>query len=167
MKPVIILLLAFASPVFAQVRTEPLAWEPEHRDLAAGISNALVGVQVAGTIYQDVSTWRGGDRKPTYRSGCAIGLALAMSETLKRAFPEIRPDGSDDKSWPSGHSAAGAALSGWRFEFGVPLGAMIGLFRDAANVHHLWVPVTRKVPDIPMGWFLGAGAQALCSALIR
>ncbi len=160
----VFLLLSCAS-LSAQVGTEPLAWAPEHRALADGISNALIGIQAAGTVYQDVKTWRDGDHKPTYRSGCSIGLALAITETLKRAFPEIRPDGSDEKSGFSGHSAATAALSGWRFEFGVPIASMAGLLRASANKHHLWGPGQSK--DIPLGWAIGAGAQALCSAVIR
>lgn len=164
---VVVLLVIGAIPLTAQVGTEPLAWQPHHRALADGISSALVGVQVGATIWRDVTTWRDGDRKPTFRSGCAVAIALTLTETLKRTLPELRPDGSDTKSWPSGHAATSAALSGWSFEFGIPLSAMTGLFRDAANLHHLGVPVTRKIPDIPMGWAIGAAAQAACHAVIR
>jgi hypothetical protein len=163
----VVALLLVATSAAAQVGTEPLAWQPQHRALADGISSALVGVQAAGTVYRDVQTWRAGDHTPTFRSGCAIAVALAVTETLKRTFPEVRPDGSDTKSWPSGHAASSMALSGWSFEFGIPFSAMTGLLRDAANLHHVGFPVTRKVPDIPMGWMIGALAQAGCRALIR
>lgn len=164
--PVLLLCLFLTSSMaFAQIGEEPLAWQPEYRPLAAGISDALIGIQAGGTIYQDVKTWRAGDRKPTYRSGCSIGIALALTQTLTRVFPEMRPDGSNTQSGFSSHSSALASLSGWRFEFGVPIAAMGGLLRDSANKHHLWGPGQAK--DIPLGWAIGAGAQALCTAVIR
>lgn len=163
----VLVVLSLSAVCQAQVGTEPLAWSPDHRALADGISSALVGVQAGATIWYDAKAWRAGDRKPTFRSVCAIAVALATTETLKRTFPEVRPDGSDDKSWPSGHSAASMALSGWHLEFGVPLSIFTGFLRDAANLHHVWLPVTRKVPDIPMGWIIGSVAQAACSALFR
>ncbi len=160
-----IFLLCCCASASAQTGTEPLAWAPEHRALADGISSALVGVQAAGTVYQDVKTWREGDHKPMFRSGCSIGLALAVTQTLTRVFPEMRPDGSNTQSGFSSHSSALASLSGWRFEFGIPIAVMGGLLRDSANKHHLWGPGQAK--DIPLGWAIGAASQALCSAVIR
>lgn len=165
----LLLCLLLPAVASAQVGTEPLAWQPEHRTLADGISSALVGVQAGATVYFDAKTWREGNHTPTFRSSCSITVAMAVSEILKRTFPELRPDGSDDKSWPSGHSAATMALSGgWQFEFvGIGMSVLTGFFREFANLHHVWVPVRRKVPDIPMGWLVGAGARALCYAVIR
>jgi len=157
------LVVSVASSALAQVGTEPLAWEPEHRALAEGLSNALIGVQVAGSVIYDVKAWKKGDYAPAFRSGCSIVLAVGLSELLKRAVHEERPDGSDNRSWPSGHSASSMALSGWNFTFGVPVSVMTGFLRNNANKHHL---VSSK-KDIPWGWALGAGAQAACSALIR
>lgn len=161
----LLVLLLLPASAGAQVGTEPLAWQPQNRPLADGISTALVGIQAGATVVHDVKTWRDGDRKPTFRSGCSIAVALATTESLKRIFPETRPDGSDNLSGFSGHSASTAALSGWNFTFGIPISVATGFFRADANKHHMWGPGQSK--DIPIGWAIGAGAQLLCSALIR
>jgi membrane-associated phospholipid phosphatase len=155
-----LLVLLLPATAGAQVGTEPTAWTAAHRSLADGISSALVGVQAGATVTEDWRLWKGGEHTPTYRAGCSIALAVGVSEILKRLVHETRPDGSGDDSWPSGHSAALMALSGWNFTFGVPVAVAGGLLRSNANRHHLF-------KDVVPGFMIGAGAQAACSALIR
>ncbi len=74
--------------------------------------------------------------------------AGGASYLLKEAFPETRPDGSDNKSFPSGHTAisfsAAATLQnryGWKI--GLPAhaaAAFVGVARVQADKHH-WYDV--------------------------
>ena len=71
-------------------------------------------------------------------------LSQAMVQTLKYTVRRDRPDGSNDKSFPSGHSASMFATAtvlnrhyGWKV--GVPayaLGSYVALARMAWNRHH-------------------------------
>lgn len=144
----------------AQVGTEPLAWQTEHRDLADKLSTALLDGQEAAAAIQSIKAWRDGDRKPAFRNGCSAALALTTVGILKTVIHEDRPNGIDNKSFPSGHSAATAALTGWNFTFGVPISVATGLLRVNANWHHLY-------KDVFPGWGIGAVSQFACSKLIR
>lgn len=89
-----------------------------------------------------------GDGQGLLQAGGSIGSAWLVTEGLKQAFPERRPDGSDRRSFPSGHTsisfAAAATLhrrNGW--EVGLPAMAVatfVGVARVKANEHH-WYDV--------------------------
>jgi membrane-associated phospholipid phosphatase len=89
-----------------------------------------------------------GDWKEDLQAGESMGAALIAVEGLKKAFPELRPDGSDRQSFPSGHTAvsfaAAASLQnryGW--QVGIPAqlaAAFVGLSRVEARKHH-WYDV--------------------------
>ena len=78
----------------------------------------------------------------------SMGAAQAMTWGLKETFPELRPDGSDRKSFPSGHTslafAAASTLAerqGWGV--GIPAhvaAAFVGFARVKADKHH-WYDV--------------------------
>jgi membrane-associated phospholipid phosphatase len=78
----------------------------------------------------------------------SVGAAFLVSEGLKRTFPEMRPDGSDRRSFPSGHTAtafaAAASLQnrqGW--QVGIPaqlIAAFVGFARVKGDKHH-WYDV--------------------------
>lgn len=144
---------------FAQIGTEPMAWSEANRQTAYTISNWTLGAQVGASSFVAVKDWREGNHKTAYRTACSIGVAIGVATPLKYLVHEPRPNGLDNQSWPSGHAASSAALSGWNFTFGIPLAAMTGILRVNANYHH--------TKDVVSGWAIGAGAQALCSALIR
>jgi membrane-associated phospholipid phosphatase len=75
-------------------------------------------------------------------------VALSVTELLKEGVHEWRPDRSDDKSFPSGHTAAAFALAGtlseehpkqkWLY-YG--LAALVGWSRVDSDKHH-WHDVT-------------------------
>jgi membrane-associated phospholipid phosphatase len=78
----------------------------------------------------------------------SVAAATLVTTGLKEAFPELRPDGSDRKSFPSGHTsmAFSAAASLWMRE-GKPVGipafvvaSFVGLARVKADKHH-WYDV--------------------------
>lgn len=82
------------------------------------------------------------------QAGLSMVAAGGTSYLLKEAFPETRPDGSDNKSFPSGHTAisfsAAATLQnryGWKI--GLPAhaaAAFVGVARVEADKHH-WYDV--------------------------
>lgn len=125
-----------------------------------------------------------GDWDGVLQAGGSVGVAAGATYGLKEAFPERRPDGSDDKSFPSGHTsvsfAAAATLHnryGW--EVGVPaqlVAAFVGLSRVEAKKHHVHdvlvgaaigeasgFLITRKASDrvqiFPWGDTRGAGVD--------
>lgn len=89
-----------------------------------------------------------GDTAGALQAGGSLGSAEIVSLGLKEAFPETRPDGSDRKSFPSGHTAISFASAatlqnryGWKV--GLPaqvLAAMVGVSRVNADKHH-WYDV--------------------------
>ncbi|MBN2971059.1 phosphatase PAP2 family protein [Roseomonas aeriglobus] len=82
------------------------------------------------------------------QAGGSVGAAFAVTAALKESFPERRPDGSNRKSFPSGHTstafAAAATLHnryGWKV--GIPaqaVAAFVGVARVEARKHH-WYDV--------------------------
>ncbi len=77
-----------------------------------------------------------------------MAASYLVATGLKETFPETRPDGSDRRSFPSGHTsvAFGAATSIWnrRGEAeGIPalaVASLVGLARVKADKHH-WYDV--------------------------
>src|SRR4051794_24088854 len=89
-----------------------------------------------------------GDWQGDLQAGGSMGAAFIVTDGLKQAFPEARPDLSNRKSFPSGHTsvsfAAAASLQnryGWKV--GLPaqlLASFVGLSRVEARKHH-WYDV--------------------------
>jgi membrane-associated phospholipid phosphatase len=103
--------------------------------------DALVAAAIGVPAVQ--SDWQG-----ALQAGGSVAAAGLLTVGLKQAFPEWRPDHSDRKSFPSGHTsvsfAAAATLQnryGW--EAGLPaqlVAAFVGLARVKADKHH-WYDV--------------------------
>jgi len=89
--------------------------------------------------------------------GCRMGVAMGTTELTKYLVHRTRPDGSDRKSFWSGHTSSAVAAASWRFDVGIPIAAGVGLMRGAAAKHYL--------SDIGVGALDGALAQWVCRAL--
>ncbi len=122
--------LAFAAPAQASDK----GWD----DAGSVARDALVVAAFGVPAVQ-------GDWDGLLQAGGSIGGAAVVTYGLKEAFPERRPDGSDRKSFPSGHTsmsfAAAATLHnryGW--QVGVPaqiVAAFVGLSRVESRKHHV------------------------------
>ncbi|NNM77740.1 phosphatase PAP2 family protein [Sphingomonas sp. ID1715] len=128
--------VALSLPAAAAAR-DAAAW-----DSAGGIARDALVVAALG-VPAIKGDWRG-----DAEAGASLGSAALATYGLKRAFPELRPDGSDRKSFPSGHSsisfAAAATLQnryGWRIGLPAQLVAgFVGISRIEARKHH-WYDV--------------------------
>ncbi|WP_162789150.1 MULTISPECIES: phosphatase PAP2 family protein [Sphingomonas] len=102
-----------------------------------------------------------GDWDGVGQAALSIGAAGAITQALKWAIPETRPDGSNRMSFPSGHTsmsfAAAASLQqryGWKA--GAPatlLAAFTGLARVKADKHY--------VHDVVVGAVIGEAGGLL------
>lgn len=154
----------------------PACADPGDWDTASSVvRTALVAAAIGTPVVED-------DDEGLRQGAFSLGTAFLATEALKRTFPEQRPDNSDNRSFPSGHTsisfAAAATLQqrhGW--EVGVPAhlaAAFVGVARHEARKHH-WHDVlvgaaigeasgllltsrrTRSVAVIPWGDTSGGG----------
>lgn len=167
----LILLAGWSSPAFASHHGWAVA-SGIGRDLVVGAAIGVPAVQ--------------GDWPGDLQAVGSIGLAEGGSLALKAIIHERRPDGSDDKSFPSGHASLsfGAAATlenryGWKA--GLPafaVASFVGAARVAANKHHWWDAVAgaalgtgsgllvtrRHDPDVRLLPWAGAGGGGLAFA---
>lgn len=102
-----------------------------------------------------------GDGQGALQAAGSIGLAYGSATVLKETIPATRPDGSDRRSFPSGHtsSAFGAAASIYDRRGaaeGIPafaLATFVGYARIEARKHHWY--------DVLAGAAIGAGSGLL------
>lgn len=85
-----------------------------------------------------------GDTNGALQAGGSIAAAQLLTYGLKEAFPEWRPDRSDRKSFPSGHTSMAFAAASTIFNregasAGLPalaVAAFVGVARVQADKHH-------------------------------
>jgi membrane-associated phospholipid phosphatase len=146
-------LVLVATP--ARAEDPLLAWKT-HRPIADYLSTALVDVQIGADTWH---SWRADHRGRAFANqGCRMGLTLLTTEGAKRLFPRTRPDGSDRKSFWSGHTAQATTAAGWRYEAGIPVAAVVALLRGGSAKHYL--------SDVGVGALDGALVSWLCHRLI-
>lgn len=97
-----------------------------------GLSALAVGLPIAKR-----------DKQGAFQAAGSIGAASLITTGLKEIFPERRPDGSDRKSFPSGHTSVSfaAAASLYNREgkaVGIPalaVASLVGVARIEADKH--------------------------------
>jgi len=88
------------------------------------------------------------DSNGALQAGGSIAAAQLVTFGLKEAFPELRPDGSDRKSFPSGHASMSFAAAASLFNrqgqsVGIPalaVASFVAFARVQADKHH-WYDV--------------------------
>jgi membrane-associated phospholipid phosphatase len=110
----------------------------------------LVGVALGkSAVEQD---WQG-----VRQLGLGVGATALATAGLKSAFPEQRPDRSDNKSFPSGHTSVSFAAAGYLqkrygWQWGMPAtlaATVVSLSRVESKDHHWY--------DVVAGAALGEG----------
>ena len=109
-----------------------------------------------------------GDWRGVEQAGLSMGAAFGITGGLKYAIPERRPDGSDNKSFPSGHTsvsfAAAATIEkryGW--QVGLPahiVAAFVGVSRIEAKKHFVGDVLVGAVIGEASGWLLTSKRDA-------
>jgi membrane-associated phospholipid phosphatase len=102
-----------------------------------------------------------GDTQGALQAGGSVAAAQVVTFSLKRAFPEVRPDGSDNRSFPSGHTAqsfaaATSLLKRRGAATGIPalaVASLVGFARVKADKHHWY--------DVVAGAAIGGSAGFL------
>ncbi|HEX8124264.1 MAG TPA: phosphatase PAP2 family protein [Allosphingosinicella sp.] len=143
----ILLLAAAASPARAN------GWDDASTAGEATLVAVAIGLPVAR-----------GDRQGALQAGGSLAASFAVTEGLKRLVDERRPDGSDRRSFPSGHTSASFAAAatlhqryGWKV--GLPatfLAGFVGVARVEAR-KHFW-------HDVVAGAAIGEAAGFLITS---
>jgi hypothetical protein len=143
-------LLLIASPIHAE--TNPFAWTPSARQAASTLSWGLVLGNVGMDTYE---SWKADDRGHAFKcQALRAAVVVGSTELVKRVSNRVRPDGSDDRSFWSGHAANAMAASGWDYRIGITIGIGTGYLRLAANKHYL--------SDVIVGSAVGLAVSRIC-----
>lgn len=145
--------LSFATPAHA---------DRDDWDKASDIGYfALVGTAVGVPLVE-------GDEEDSARALGSVAAAWGVTEVLKRTVKEERPDGSDRRSFPSGHSsqsfAAAATLHkryGW--EVGIPAHAVatfVAVARVKAKKHFVHDVIAGAAIGETAGWIIARRKNA-------
>lgn len=117
---------------------------------------ASYGAVAAQLTLDSVHSWRSPHRRTELKQEAwRVGLTVSISEIVKRLVHEKRPDGSDDKSFFSEHTALAASAQGWKLEIGIPLTGGTAVGRVVARKHYVW--------DV----LVGAGVGTLVERCVR
>lgn len=84
------------------------------------------------------------DGKGALQAGATLGAVSLVTEGMKEAFPEWRPDRSNRKSFPSGHTSRSFAAAATLYNrngktIGIPamiVASFVGVARVQADKHH-------------------------------
>lgn len=103
------------------------------------LSNVLVGTNI--TI-DTIDSFRQEDKKRAFQCQSEkLLLTVALAELTKTIVHKNRPDGSDNKSFYSEHTALSFVSSGWNFYIGIPIAIETGIGRIGAKKHD-WIDVS-------------------------
>lgn len=103
-----------------------------------------------------------GDENGALQAGGSVAAATLISQGLKEAFPELRPDRSDRKSFPSGHTANAFAAAASLYNrqgaaVGIPamaVATLVGVARVQADKHHWYDVVAGGAVGLTTGFLI-------------
>jgi membrane-associated phospholipid phosphatase len=140
-------ILSTSAPALADSRQD---WATVSDIGVTALSLAAIGVPIAK-----------GDKQGALQAAGSIGASLVITNGLKEVFPELRPDRSDRKSFPSSHSSTAFAAAATLFnregpKVGIPamaVATLVGVARVKADKHHWY--------DVVVGAAIGSGSGFL------
>lgn len=102
-----------------------------------------------------------GDQNGAFQAAGSIAATTLITEGMKEAIPKLRPDGSDRKSFPSGHASRAFAAAATLYDrqgqkIGIPaffVAGFVGIARVEGKKHY-WT-------DVAAGAALGTAAGFL------
>lgn len=147
-------MMAMATAIFIQAVPAD-AFSNNEWDDASSIGRDALVVAALGLPLMN-RDWKGG-----FQAVASMGVAAGMTEGLKQAFPERRPDNSGNDSFPSGHTAVSFAAAatlenryGWQAGFpAFVVASFVGVARHEADKHHWY--------DVAAGALIGTGSGFL------
>jgi membrane-associated phospholipid phosphatase len=115
-----------------------------------------------------------GDGKGALQAGGSIAAATLITQGLKQAFPEVRPDGSNNNSFPSGHTSAAFASAAtlWNRQgqkFGIPamaIATLVGVARVKADKHFWYDAVAGGAIGLASGFLLTHDRKDRSAAMV-
>jgi len=133
-------------------RTQPTILDPPNPTWSnTNAANIASYIPVAASIvYDSYKSYKSQDRKHAFlMQGIRTGSNLGAAELIKLVVHRIRPDLSDNKSFPSEHTELSAM--GTSIAVSIPLAAGTGYLRMAANKHFL----TDTIAGLGIGFLTG------------
>jgi membrane-associated phospholipid phosphatase len=114
------------------------------------------------------------DKQGAFQAAGSLGAASLITTGLKEAFPERRPDGSDRKSFPSGHTSVSfaAAASLYNREgkaVGIPalaVASLVGVARVEADKHFYYDVLVGAAIGLATGFLITHDRPQRSAALI-
>jgi membrane-associated phospholipid phosphatase len=138
-----------------------LFFEGNSQNKSITVSGDILQTFLPAAALSSTFIWNDDNTKPTWQFLKAYGTAIVLEESLKHIVQKPRPDGSDNYSFPSGHTTSaftGAAFIqkryGWKY--GIPsylLASYVGYTRIQAKKHDGW--------DVLAGATIGIGTSYL------
>lgn len=100
------------------------------------------GTVTTNIVLDSIHSLKCPDSKVCFRNQAfRLGLTVTLSQIVKKNVHKMRPDGSDDMSFWSEHTAIAAASQGYNFYIGVPISVGTGGLRISAQKHD-WIDVS-------------------------
>lgn len=152
-----IFVLLISANSYAEVN--PLKWA-SHQKLAGVFSNVTLGSNIT---LDTIDSLRHENKKHAILCQAArFGITAGAAELTKITVHRTRPDGSDRKSFFSGHTALSSVSDGLHDDHGkgykavtVSFSVSTAYFRGAADKHY--------ISDTIVGFLVGLAAQQVCN----
>jgi membrane-associated phospholipid phosphatase len=146
----------------ASARNEK-TWDTASSIGAYGLTAVAIGLPLAKK-----------DTKGALQAAGSVAAAQLVTFGLKEAFPELRPDRSDRKSFPSGHtsmafSAASTLFNRQGQSIGIPAVAVatfVGVARIQADKHHWYDVLAGAAIGGAAGFLITHDRQERSAALV-
>ena len=125
--------VASAQPAVDRAVRDRLAWSESRRGTADKLSTLLVSVALTHPCLLQHPEDGQSRKDCLFQQGKRVGAAIAFAELSKRLIARARPDGSDDKSFFSEHTAIACAATATKKTW--PICAAAAYLRVAAHKH--------------------------------